>query len=92
MHFSFVLLIKIIILKTKNMKKIILILGLIIITQIETKAQQQNQFITAENYASLKSMYSSCNNLPVKDYAFYIGMIKSIHTAGLVILSTGLAL
>lgn len=73
------------------MKKIILILGMIIITLIETKAQQQNQFITDENYASLKSMYSSCNNLPIKDYAFFLGMIMSIHTAALFTVSTCLA-
>ena len=74
------------------MKKIILILGLIIVAQLETKAQQEKQFIAAANYTTLKSMYSSGNNLPEKDYAYYKQKRKDNLTAGLVTLGAGLAL
>ena len=71
------------------MKKIILILGLIIVTQLQTKAQQEKQFIAAANYTTLKSMYSSGNNLPDKDYDYYMRKRKNNLTAGLVTLGAG---
>ena len=74
------------------MKKIILILGLIIVAQLETKAQQEKQLIADANYTTLKPMYSSGNNLPEKDYAYYKQKRKDNLTAGLVTLGAGLAL
>jgi hypothetical protein len=84
------------------MKKFILILGLIIATQIQTKAQQEKQFITATHYRTSKatvltqdnsfskSMYSSANYLPVKDYDYYMNKRRKNLTGGLVTLGGGL--
>lgn len=74
------------------MKKFILMLGLIIVTQLETKAQQEKHFIAVAHYTSLNAMYSSGNNLPVKDYAYYMRQKKNNLTAGLITLDAGLAL
>ena len=74
------------------MKKIILILGLITVTQLETKAQQEKQFIAAGHYTSLNAMYSPGNNLPEKDYNYYMQKRKNNLTAGLVTLGAGLVL
>ena len=64
-------------------------LGLIIAAQLVTKAQQEKQFIAAANYTTSKSMYSSGNNLPDKDYNYYMGKRKDNLTAGLVTLGAG---
>ncbi len=74
------------------MKKILLILGLIIATELETKAQQEKQFIAAANYTTLKSMYASGNNLPDKDYDYYMRKRKNNLTAGWVTLGSGVLL
>lgn len=74
------------------MKKIILILALIIVAQLLTKAQQGEQFIAAAKYTTSKSMYSSGNNLPDKDYDYYMGKRKNNLTAGLVTLGAGVVL
>ena len=74
------------------MKKIILILGLIIVTQLETKAQQEKQFMAVGHYTSFNAKYSPGNNLPEKDYAYYKQKRKDNLTAGLVTLGAGLAL
>ena len=42
--------------KIKNMKKITLILALIITAQLQTKAQQEKQFITVTHYSTSKAM------------------------------------
>ena len=74
------------------MKKILLTLGLIIAAQLATKAQQEKQFIAAANYTTLKSMYSSGNNLPDKDYDYYMRKRKNSLIAGWVTLGAGVAL
>jgi hypothetical protein len=74
------------------MKKIILILGLIIVTQLETKAQQEKQFIAVANYTTLKPMYSSGYNLPEKDYAYYNRKSRNQRITGLSLLGGGLVL
>ena len=80
------------------MKKLISILVLIIATQLETKAQQVKLFIVTARYASLKplaipgdntfskKMDTSGNNLPVKNYDYYMRKRKSALTTGLVTL------
>lgn len=74
------------------MKKIIFILGLIIIAQLQTKAQQENQFLAAANFTSLKTKYSPVKNLPNKDYNYYMDKRKNNLTAGLVTLGAGVLL
>ena len=88
----------------KNMKKIILILALIITAQLQTKAQQEKQFITVTHYSTSKAMalsqdntfsknmYSPGNNLPVKDYDYYMRKRKNNLTAGWVTLGAGVVL
>ena len=74
------------------MKKIILILGLIIVAQLETKAQQEKQFIEVGHYTSFNAKYSPGNNLPEKDYNYYMQKRKNMLTVGLVTLGAGLVL
>ena len=74
------------------MKKFILVLGLVAATQLQTKAQQEKQFIAAGHYTSFNARYSPGNNLPEKDYNYYMQKRKNNLTAGLVTLGAGLAL
>ena len=86
------------------MKKIILVLGLVAATQLQTKAQQGYVQTTASLYPTFKSTslfqaetsskngFSSGNNLPEKDYSYYMKKKKNMLTAGLVTLGAGLAL
>ena len=71
------------------MKKIIFILTLIVVAQLPTKAQQEKQFLAAVNYTTLKPMYSSGNNLPDKNYDYYMSKRKNNLTAGYVTLGAG---
>lgn len=84
------------------MNKITLILALTITAQLQTKAQQEKQFIIAthdstskataltQDNSFSKSMYSAANNLPVKDHDYYMNKRKNNLTAGLVTLGGGL--
>lgn len=79
------------------MKKIIVILTLLITTQIELKAQQQEQFAVVTNFKTLKTAATTIYTLSdspvvVKDYAYYMHKSKDLRTAGLVTLGTGLVL
>lgn len=86
------------------MKKFILILGLTIFTLSETKAQQEQQFITTANYSSVKTRlmqqentllqnsYVYSGNNPVKDYHYYMTKSKNNFTAGCVTLGSGVLL
>lgn len=76
------------------MKKSILILGFIICINMQSKAQQQSQFIVATGYntakpVSLSAIYYSG---PDKDYDYYMRKKKNNLTAGLVTLGAGLVL
>ena len=62
------------------------------VTQLETKAQQEKQFITAAKYTALKPTYSPGNNLPDKDYDYYMRKRKNNLTAGWVTLGSGVLL
>lgn len=86
------------------MKKLMLILGLIILTLIETKAQQEKQFIAADNSATLKisalpvgnlfekKMYTHESDSSKKNYAYYNSTSRNLRIAGLSLLGAGLVL
>ena len=81
------------------MKKIILILALIITAQLQTKAQQDNQFSVVKYQAApgkqnslTPSAYSLVSSGPDKDYDFYLRRSKNNRIIGWTTLGGGLLL
>lgn len=86
------------------MKKIILILVLIITIQLQTKAQQEKQFVVANYVTALnssvlpwkntnsKKLYNTAANDTDKDHDFYMRRSKTYRIAGWSTLGAGLLL
>ncbi|MEP7236392.1 MAG: hypothetical protein ABI685_00945 [Ferruginibacter sp.] len=73
------------------MKKSILMLGVLFLINMESKAQEAGQFIAANSFPSAKlvSLSSPYYNNPDKDYDYYMRKSKRSRTTGLILLGSG---
>lgn len=76
------------------MKKLILMLGVIFLINMESRAQLDSHFIAASDLTRSKqvSFFSATSPSPVKDYDFYMRRSKKMRTTGLVLLGSGVVL
>jgi hypothetical protein len=86
------------------MKKLILITGILFFTLLQTKAQQEKQFVVANYVTALnstvlpwektdsKKLYNTATNGPDKDHDFYLRRSKNYRIVGWSTLGAGILL